>query len=112
MTMTTITAPTNTAPTITVPPAPAAPAEAAQVVAALRDRFADVIAVEMARLNSRVDLDPHTREEVTAAAHRAAHTLFGPACERVLHEAASPTGAWYAHALAQVCALDVAEAGR
>lgn len=88
----------------------AAAANAARVtptVVALRNRAADVVELELARLGGRLpDIDEHARDEIATAMRRVADKLLHAPTVRVKELAASPDGDSYAAALRELFDLD------
>ncbi len=78
-------------------------------VVALRRRAADVVAAELARLDSRVpDLDPALRAEVAQAVHRTVDKLLHEPTVRIKELAADGDAMAYAEALHALFDLDLA----
>ncbi len=75
-------------------------------VVALRSMATEVVTAEMERLDARLEMDPHTRDEVRHAIRRVVDKLLHRPTVRV-KELAGETGAVsYAAALAELFALD------
>jgi glutamyl-tRNA reductase len=79
----------------------------APTVVALRARAADVVQVELARLQSRLpNLDPNSSVEVEAALRRVVEKLLHTPTVRVQQLAEAPGGHTYAEALQELFGLD------
>jgi glutamyl-tRNA reductase len=79
----------------------------APTVVALRARAADVVQVELSRLQSRLpDLDPAASVEVEAAMRRVVEKLLHTPTVRVQQLAEAPGGHTYAEALQELFGLD------
>ena len=78
----------------------------APTVVALRAKADAVIAVELERLGSRVDLDGKERSEVESAVRRVVEKLLHAPTVRVKELAEAPGGDHYAEALRELFGLD------
>jgi glutamyl-tRNA reductase len=84
-------------------------AQLAPTVAALRSKAAEVVAVELSRLDGRVpELTEQTREEVARTVRRVVEKLLHSPTVRVKELATEPNGHGYAEALRELFDLDPA----
>ena len=84
-------------------------AQLAPTVAALRSKAAEVVAVELSRLDGRVpELTEQAREEVARTVRRVVEKLLHSPTVRVKELATEPNGHGYAEALRELFDLDPA----